>query len=584
MPENSESSPVFAGRYKFQTVGRDWDKGRSGYTHLVFDMQEERLGVIKRAELESQKAVEGLKNEVAALLDLRIRSQNVPEVYDTGESEYGSKSYFYIVIEYINGLPVDKNLESLTAIERAEILSQFFGLLANAHNLGIANGDIDLKHFYWVRDKKRLAVIDWGYSKLKVEMEKSNQGEFAYDLVRAAKIVYSLVTRNGHPPSKGSLRLPNEKKELFPGISNIPNEISKFCNWAVSQTVGEILPAPYTAQRLSEITEKWRKEILGNEKDEKESGKTKPTRLILIPLIVAAFLLICSFASKGILFLNQSSTITPTVSKDSPPTEVTNIIKTEAATPATPEAGIVSPTIASVLIPSKLSFTEPFLVFDTQKNQSNCWINENGLGSPIGSPQEGFRNRDEDDWWYFKIRKKDLSVSLGDQIIQTDFIKCVSANEIKAIGIKVWFLRLEAQKEFGFFIVHDDKERTDFTIWLDTQKNMYFRTRESNKVSDQDVLIIKPENLKTEPNTYPRTFYDFPLEMLLINEGPTVDFVCLAEGSRSEPSSTQSFTTSATNCIGVSGHLTESKITKIGLVGYRGEIQSLIWSLSFFDK
>ena len=92
MTENLSSSPLFAGRYEFQTVRSDWDTGRTKFTHLVFDRQEERLGVIKRAEIKSPQAVERLKNEVGALLDLK--GLGVPEVYDTGEADYGSKKYF----------------------------------------------------------------------------------------------------------------------------------------------------------------------------------------------------------------------------------------------------------------------------------------------------------------------------------------------------------------------------------------------------------------------------------------------------------------------------------------------------------
>ncbi len=195
MKENISGSPIFADRYRFQPVSADWDVGRSGFTHLVFDMKKERLGVIKRAELKSLNAVEGLKNEVAALLDLK--GQGVPEVYDTGEAEYGSKAYFYMVIEYIEGMRVEKNLDSLPAVERAEILTQFFDLLAKTHKMGIVNGDVDLKHLFWRRDKKQLIVIDWGNAKLDVDPKKKT--EFAYDLARSAEIVYSLVTRKGHP-------------------------------------------------------------------------------------------------------------------------------------------------------------------------------------------------------------------------------------------------------------------------------------------------------------------------------------------------------------------------------------------------
>jgi hypothetical protein len=87
--------PVFADRYRFESVSNDWDRGRSGYTHLVYDLKEKRLGVIKRAETIS---TDGLKNEVEALKALK--GLGVPEVYDIDQAVYGSKNYDYLVIEY----------------------------------------------------------------------------------------------------------------------------------------------------------------------------------------------------------------------------------------------------------------------------------------------------------------------------------------------------------------------------------------------------------------------------------------------------------------------------------------------------
>ena len=54
LPEQAEKSrikmteptnaPVFAGRYRFEPVGDDWDTGRSGFTHLVRDLKNETTG------------------------------------------------------------------------------------------------------------------------------------------------------------------------------------------------------------------------------------------------------------------------------------------------------------------------------------------------------------------------------------------------------------------------------------------------------------------------------------------------------------------------------------------------------------
>jgi len=85
--EETLSSPVFANRYQFKPVGDDWDTGRSGFTHLVYDLKTKRRGVIKRAEVSSEQAVNGLKNEVKALEALQ--GMGVNQVYDTDTTIYG---------------------------------------------------------------------------------------------------------------------------------------------------------------------------------------------------------------------------------------------------------------------------------------------------------------------------------------------------------------------------------------------------------------------------------------------------------------------------------------------------------------
>ena len=200
------SAPVFAGRYRFEPVGDDWDTGRSGYTHLVYDLKTKRQGVIKRAEVNSKQAIDGLKNEVAALKALK--GLGVPDIYDTGTTIYGSKKYFFMVMEYIDGMRVERNLDSLGATERVDILTQLFDILAEAHRQGIVNGDVDLKHLFWCRDKKQLIIIDWGNTRLGVDPKDLT--EFSYDLARAGEIIFSLVTYQGHPPVKGSIALPND--------------------------------------------------------------------------------------------------------------------------------------------------------------------------------------------------------------------------------------------------------------------------------------------------------------------------------------------------------------------------------------
>ena len=221
------SSPVFAGRYQFKPVGDDWDTGRSGFTHLVYDREKKRLGGIKRAEINSREAVEGLKNEVVALNALK--GSGVPDVYETGQATYGSKIYFYMVMEYIDGIRIERNIDKMDVAERAEILTQLFALLAQAHTKGIVNGDVDLKHLFWHKTKKQLVVIDWGNAKLGVDPNEKT--EFSYDLARAAEIIFSLITLQGIPPAMGSIALPDDSA-LIPGLIPLPMEYRELCKWA----------------------------------------------------------------------------------------------------------------------------------------------------------------------------------------------------------------------------------------------------------------------------------------------------------------------------------------------------------------
>lgn len=193
----------------------------------MFDTKEERLGVIKRAESKSHEAVERLKNEIGALLDLE--GFGVPKVYDTGEAEHGSKTYFYLVMEFVDGIRVENHLHSLSNAERSEIITQLFGLLSKAHQMGIVNGDIDLKHLFGYRDRRQLVVIDWGNAKLKVNPK--HKAEFAFDLARAAEIIRSLVLPRGNSSATGSLALPKDS-DLLPGLAPVPRQFRELCQWA----------------------------------------------------------------------------------------------------------------------------------------------------------------------------------------------------------------------------------------------------------------------------------------------------------------------------------------------------------------
>ncbi|HKY53834.1 MAG TPA: phosphotransferase, partial [Anaerolineales bacterium] len=245
MAEHSGSS-IFAGRYRYEPVD-DGDESQGRFTELVYDLKTERLGILKRAEVTSERAVHRLKNEVEALQALK--GVGVPEVYDIGEAE-DDIDYFYIVLEYIDGLHVERNLDSIPASERVEILRQFFRLLAEAHQRDIVNGDINLRHLYWNKDKKQLIVIDWSQARLNVDPQQ--QTEFADDLARAAGILFSLVTLNGYPLPMKSFALPDESG-LLPELPKLPIEFRNICFWAPRTSPAEGVPY-HTALELFEAS------------------------------------------------------------------------------------------------------------------------------------------------------------------------------------------------------------------------------------------------------------------------------------------------------------------------------------------
>jgi hypothetical protein len=65
MAEHS-GSPVFAGRYRYEPV-EDGGENHDGFAQLVYDLKTEKMGIIKRADLTSERAVRQLKNEVEVL-------------------------------------------------------------------------------------------------------------------------------------------------------------------------------------------------------------------------------------------------------------------------------------------------------------------------------------------------------------------------------------------------------------------------------------------------------------------------------------------------------------------------------------
>jgi serine/threonine protein kinase len=599
MAENLSSSPLFAGRYEFQTVRSDWDTGRTKFTHLVFDTQEERMGVIKRAEIKSPQAVERLKNEVGALLDLK--GFGVPEVYDTGEVEYGSKKYFYIVIEFIEGIRIEKYLDNLSIVERSEIITQLFGLLSKAHQIGIVNGDVDLKHLFWHRDRRQLTVIDWGNAKLHVNPK--HKAEFAFDLARSAEIIYSLVVPKGQSSATGSLALPKDSG-LWPGLSPVPYEFRELCKWAPRAPSNSI--APYQAQELYTASKAWSKAI-ANKKPYKASTDSGGRRGFLpwffgisLLALLAFFVLFNGWGMIQSVIATPTLTQTEAVPSNTPEnstatetltvTETLSPAETLTETPTTPTqpTPVVTTPSTPVSTPSPATPGAVVQVIDQNNSPtSGCLIQETNSSTPL-QPSEGFTRRGDRNW-QFGIE----GTRTTEEFVEIDFSPCIDTAQVKSMAVNMWVTRLELQrdypeikepgKEIGFFIEDTNGDRREYTIWIDATESMHLKVREGSETTlDEIVSIVNIGSLKIR-GQFPRLFSEFPLQIFLDLDNDGVDIIYLKQGS-AQAVDAESLDPGQMIRIDNAVRPTINDIQKIGLIGYGGETKTIIWPFVFFGE
>lgn len=573
-----QNSPVFADRYRFEPVSDDWDRGRSGYTHLVYDLKEKRFGVIKRVESISKKQVNGLRNEEKALRTLK--GLGVPEVYDSGRTFYDNEEYDYIVVEYIIGTRVEKELSSLSVRQRVEIVTKLFEVLAAAHQHGIVNGDVDLKHLFWRKDSQ-LVVIDWGNAKINADTRKKT--EFAYDLARAAEIIYALVTRKGIPPAVGSIALPGSG-DLIPELTSLPLEFNELCKWA-PRTPSAGTHAPYSARELLDVSKKWLDAVRKNKEYRNKgtaSGRIGFSAFFLTLVAVFCYLLIF------IVVPGLQTTVTPTPSQESSqdiPSEISDtstpslevIIETPKPTDTPTEQTTSTPGI----IP--LSAYSPIIVFDKSlsQNTSQCWINA-GPGTLFLN--EGLYRRTDLNWG-FQVAY-DRSV---DEIVQVDFDGCATNRNIQAIAVNVVVNRLEIpeylpSREFGIFVENAGGLRREYTLWLDKATTMYLRIREDGSEKlNTPILVVSADNLKFG-GEFPRKYSRFPIQVFLEIDNNGMDVIYLLESS---------FDALDTNMIDPAAPMiridssilpTIGDAQNIGLVGRGGKTETLIWPLILFER
>lgn len=257
---------LFAGRYLLLPKPDDWDEGKSGRVLPAIDKETRERVVVKFAphdsvRLEAVKA--NLRSEAKALS--LVSSPYRPKLIEQSNDNGGKISY--IVTEEARGFRIEQEIPESGSIssdrigastqtpiftrrERLQILMQFFDVLAVAHDNGVINNDIDLKHLFWNRDLQRLIVIDWGNATFSNREEDKGS-----DLSRCNSIIFALLTNSQAPHEQNidfsTLYAPS-------ALSSFPQEYRRLFEWSPKVSA---LPkksgAPVSAKQLYVASRDW---------------------------------------------------------------------------------------------------------------------------------------------------------------------------------------------------------------------------------------------------------------------------------------------------------------------------------------
>jgi serine/threonine protein kinase len=140
-------------------------RGSTGTVYRARDLALDRDAAIKvlhreLAEHEEIKARFAREARAAA----RLSHPNVIPVYTTGEEE----GVPYLVMEYFDGVPLDRYLEQrgrLGPEETVSILLQCLDALEHAHDQGILHRDLKPQNLLYSETSKRLKIVDFGLAK-----------------------------------------------------------------------------------------------------------------------------------------------------------------------------------------------------------------------------------------------------------------------------------------------------------------------------------------------------------------------------------------------------------------------------------
>ena len=196
------SASLFDGRYRLGD-GR-WE-GAVGVVREAFDTSQGDLRVvIKHPDPYQGPEVRAYKEQLldfeAQALERLDALPHICRMLNRGQVGSGPGAYRYLVIEWADGQPVAGLLQDAATEGRSlpigtllVMLVQLARVLAEAHEQGLINNDVDVKHLYWNEGARTLKVIDWGNAKLTSSPDWASYS-FQDDVVQFADVMYCLLT------------------------------------------------------------------------------------------------------------------------------------------------------------------------------------------------------------------------------------------------------------------------------------------------------------------------------------------------------------------------------------------------------
>ncbi len=307
---------------------------------------------------------------------------------------------------------------------------------------------------------------------------------------------------------------------------------------------------------------------------------------IALIIVIIGFLL-----RPSILFdLNTTNTPSITMSPITPSITMSPIVSlTPKFSPTITESLTSTPT----LIPTPRAY-EPILVFDNNlilPNINACWRTETQLNNL--TVNDGFYRRTDKDWG-FRITEDETTIPEERPVsipIFVDFSPCMANPQITGIGINAWITKIVPERdsptyaphivdpgrEFGFFVQGTNGIKREYTLWIDAQKLLHLKVRENGTViEDNRELVVS--TIQTD-GAFPRTYNKFFIQIFLELNNNGIDALYLLQGADKAVTADR---LNPTSMLLKSILPTIGDLQKIGLVGYGGETQVLIWPLAFY--